>query len=370
MNHTAGTFRAIIAGGGTGGHLFPGIAVAREIEKRFDHAEVLFVTGLRKMESEILSRYGYHTVSIRVEGIKGRGWKKGLKVISGLPGSFLQSVSLIKAFSPVFVLGVGGYASGPVCLAARMMGVPTAIHEQNAVPGLANRLLSRFVDCVFISFPESRPWLKGRRHVLSGTPVREELFSGIPAKKPDSSRFTVLVVGGSQGAMAVNRAFAEALEILESEGRHPHVIHQTGETDFARVQEDYRKRGIRAELHPFIRDMAAAYHRADLVVGRAGASTIFELAALGKPSVLIPYPFATHGHQEMNARCLVQAGAAEMIRQEELTGECLAKVLTEFMNNPDRLKTMGIRALTIGRKDAAEVIVDHLLETALAKKRT
>jgi len=360
-------FKAVIAGGGTGGHLFPGIAVARELEKRFEKPEILFVVGRERMESEILSRYGYQVGSISVEGMKGRGWKKGLAVLFKLPKSFFQSLSVIRKFSPAFVLGVGGYSSGPFCLAARYKGIPTAIHEQNSYPGLTNRLLSGFVDRVFISFEESRTYLKGCTQILTGNPVREELFSYCSIEPADRERFTVLVIGGSQGATAINKAFAEALEYLKQQDRHLDVIHQTGKADYARSVEDYRKRNVQGELNPFIQDMATAYNRADLVVSRAGASTIFELAALGKPSVLIPYPFATNRHQEINARSLVQVGGAEMILQNDLTGKTMANVLMKYMDDRTTLKKMGIQAGKIGQKDAAKIIVDHLVEMTGSK---
>lgn len=358
----------MIAGGGTGGHLFPGIAVARELEKRFAGTEILFVVGRQRMESEILSRYGYQVESISVEGIKGRGWKEGLTVLFNLPKSFFQSLSIIREFSPDLVLGVGGYSSGPFCLAARFKGIPTAIHEQNSYPGLTSRLLSGWVDRVFVSFEESRAYMKGRSHILTGNPIREELFSVSETEHHNQDRFTVLVVGGSQGAMVINKVFAEALEYLNQRGIHFETIHQTGKADYSRTREDYKKRGIKEELLPFIQDMAGAYNRADLVVSRAGASTIFELAALGKPSILIPYPYATNQHQEINARSLVRVGGAEMIRQSDLTGETLARVLMKHMDNREGLQQMGVCARKIGRRDAAKVIVDHLVEMMEAKR--
>jgi len=358
----ASGFRCIIAGGGTGGHLFPGIAVAGELGKRFKNSEILFLVGKRRMETEILSSYGYNVISIDVEGIKGRGWGKGLAVLLKLPKSLFQSIGIIKKFSPSLVFGVGGYSSGPLCLAARFMGVPTAIHEQNSRPGVTNRLLSRFAGHIFISFEESRPFFKSGSVLLTGNPVRRELFSrsGIMRKKKGS--FTILVVGGSQGAQAVNEKFAEALEYLTARGKPPEVIHQTGETDYNRAVEDYRKKGIKGELSPFIKDMSSAYERADLVVSRAGATTIFELAALGKPSVLIPYPYAADGHQEINARSLVRVGGAEMILQDKLTGKGLACVLMKYMDDGMLLEAMGKKACVMGRRDAAEVIVDNLVE--------
>lgn len=356
--------RCLIAGGGTGGHLFPGIAVAREVATRYPDAHIRFVVGHGRMESEILARYGYSVASIDVEGLKGRGVKKGMSVMVRLPKSIFQSAAILRKFAPYWVLGVGGYSAGPVCLAARLMGIPTAIHEQNSFPGLTNRLLSRVVSKVLVSFEESRGHFKREKVVLTGNPVRRELLSTPEGQDKGVGDFTILVVGGSQGARAVNIAVAGALDVLKDGGEYPRVIHQTGELDHDRVVEDYRRRGIKGEIVPFIQDMAAAYGRADLVVSRAGATTIFELAALGKPSILIPYPYAANQHQEINATCLAAGGGAIMIPQRALTGEALAEVLTRYISDPRALQAMGRAALKMARPDAAARIVDELMEMA------
>jgi UDP-N-acetylglucosamine--N-acetylmuramyl-(pentapeptide) pyrophosphoryl-undecaprenol N-acetylglucosamine transferase len=363
------SFRCIIAGGGTGGHLFPGIAVAHELRNRFEHPMVLFVAGRGRMESLILARHGYAVRAIDVEGIKGRGWRRGLGVISRLPRSFVQSAGIVKRFSPHVVLGVGGYSSGPFCLVSKWRSVPTAIHEQNTFPGLTNRLLCRFVDRVFISFGESRAHFKGGVIVLTGNPVREDILRGAGR---DQARvgFTILVMGGSQGASAINAAFVDGLEILHREGRALKVIHQTGERDYAGVEQDYQRRGLEGEIHPFIQEMAKAYREADLVIGRAGATTLFELAALGKPSILIPYPHAANRHQEKNAMTLVSEGGAEMIDQRQLTGQALAGVIVKYMDHPEDLSRMGERARRMAQPHAARMIVDQLLEMAMAKGAT
>jgi len=364
--------RCIIAGGGTGGHLFPGIAIARELEKRCTDTTVLFVVGRRRMESEILRRYGFEVVFIDVEGMKGRGWKKGLAVLSMLPRSLFQSMRIIKNFKPSFVMGVGGYSAGPFCLAARLLGVPTAIHEQNSYPGLTNRLLARVVDRIFVSFAESAPYFKNRKSILTGNPVRRELLSPPQDSLPPNDNFlikpgTVLVVGGSQGARAINDAFVKAYGILKKSGKKIAFIHQTGQHDYKRVLEGYRDedveaRELEANVFPFIKDMGSAYHRADMVVSRAGATTLFELAALGKPSILIPYPHATNGHQETNARSLARSGGAEVIIQKDLTPEGLANTLSTYMDHPQQLKKMGGAARTFSRPDADRIIVDQILK--------
>jgi len=353
--------RVLIAGGGTGGHLFPGVAVAKEICRRCEEAEILFVTGRRKMASDILQEAGFLHDAIAVEGIKGRGWKKGAIVILKLPWSLFQAMMLMRRFSPHLVFGVGGYSAGPVCLAAKMMGLPSAIHEQNSFPGLTNRLLCRIVDRVFIAFEESREHFTGGSLFLTGNPIREELLHEKEPKSSTGQPFTVLVMGGSQGARAINEGFVEALAILQDKGRNPLVIHQTGEVDYPRVVEAYKQRGLRGDVKPFILNMAAAYNQANVVVSRAGASTVSELAALGKPSILIPYPYAANRHQETNAGILVKAGGAEMLLQKDLTGEQLAGFLMKYMDEPAVLEHMGASARRVGRPDATRIITDLLL---------
>jgi UDP-N-acetylglucosamine--N-acetylmuramyl-(pentapeptide) pyrophosphoryl-undecaprenol N-acetylglucosamine transferase len=272
---------------------------------------------------------------------------------------------IIRDFKPSFVMGVGGYSAGPFCLAARLRGVPTAIHEQNSYPGLTNRLLARVVDHIFVSFAESAPYFK--KSILTGNPVRHELLSPPQDSLPPNDKFRVLVVGGSQGARAINEAFVKAYGILKKSGKRFTFIHQTGQHDYKRVLENYRDEGVEAReleanVSSFIKDMGSAYHRADMVVSRAGATTLFELAALGKPSILIPYPHATNGHQEINARSLARSGGAEVVLQKDLTPEGLANTLSTYMDHPQQLKKMGGAARTFSRPDADRIIVDQILK--------
>ncbi len=351
-----------MAGGGTGGHLFPGVAVAKEIYRRLNGAEVLFVTGKRKMESEVLQKEGFRQTSIAVEGMKGRGLLKGALVALKLPWSLLESLWIIRGFAPHVVLGVGGYSAGPVCLAARVMGVPSAIHEQNSFPGVTNRLLCRVVNRVFISFEESRKHFSGGSIHLTGNPIRAEFVASETRTGRNSKPFTVAVVGGSQGARSINEAFVEALALLKKRNRACRVIHQTGEVDYQRTLTLYKEKGLEAEVTPFIQDMAGVYREADLVVSRAGAGAVFEMAAMGKPSLLIPYPFAANRHQETNARFLVEAGAAEMILQDNLNGDVLADRLETFMDDKAALERMGQAAKRVSKPDATQRIADLLLE--------
>jgi UDP-N-acetylglucosamine--N-acetylmuramyl-(pentapeptide) pyrophosphoryl-undecaprenol N-acetylglucosamine transferase len=353
-------FRCLIAGGGTGGHLFPAIAVTNELKKKLNKVDVLFVVGRKKIEAEILNRYGFQIVSIDVEGIKGRGWKKSLAVLCVLPKAMIQSAYTIKKFKPSVVLGVGGYSSGPVCLVAKFMGIPTAIHEQNTYPGLTNRLLSKIVERIFISFEESRKNFK-KNSVVTGNPVRKELFEEKREQKNNGDAFSILVLGGSQGAKAINKVIPECLSYLNENGLSPRVLHQTGVNDFENVKKEYFLKSIKAEIVPFIEDMKSAYEYADIVISRAGATTLFELAAAGKPSILVPYPYAANQHQKTNAMSLVQMGGAEMVEENDLSGEMLGRLIMKYVTDRSALKVMGGQAKKMARFDAAEAIVDNLI---------
>ncbi len=373
----------VMAGGGTGGHLFPALAVASQLKERVRDCRILFVIGKRGRGEEILKGQGHQVIRLNIEGFKGRSISKALMVMAMLPKSVLDSVKILRGHGAQLVFGVGGYTAGPVCVAARLLGVKVAIHEQNTYPGLTNRLLSRISERVFISFEESRRFLRGAQVVLTGTPIRREILTHKrrvgSAEQPRASEkrpFTLLVLGGSQGARAINTAVVDALAILGKRGNLPdlarqagaiRVIHQTGELDHGRVKRNYAARlsqedGLEFHLIPFIEDMAWAYGEADLVVSRAGASTLFELAALGKPSILIPYPYATNNHQELNARALEGMGGAVVIPQAELSGERLARAIAQFMEEPERLEKMGQNAKGLSKADAAALISEQLLE--------
>jgi len=354
-------FKAIIAGGGTGGHLFPGIAVARELEKRFGRARIIFIVGHRKMEMGIIDRYGYEKRSIEVEGIKGRNIFRGAGVLLRLPKTVFQAARIIRQVSPQVILGVGGYTAGPVCVAGRMLRVPTAIHEQNSFPGLTNRMLAKVVNKVFITYDESRSHFGSTATVTTGNPVREEfLLPCEPRKAGERSPFTLLVLGGSQGARAVNSAVVEALLHMRAQGAVPNVIHQTGQLDYERVEKMYREEGLQGTVMPFIEDMRNAYAGADLVVGRAGATTLAEICALGKASVLIPYPHAANQHQETNAQVLEKAGGAIIKREQYMNGRDLADALGDLMKHPETVEKMAQAAQGLGKRDAARQIVDQL----------
>ena len=362
--------RIIIAGGGTGGHLFPGIAIARELKKRCEEAHILFVVGRRKMERDIILKAGFEIRSIDVEGMVGKGLLQLIRAFFKVVISIIQSLSIMRNFKPHLAVGVGGYTSGPVCLMGWFLRVPTAIHEQNSIPGITNRILAPLVKKVFISFKESTMYFKKKKLFLSGNPIREEIMDpkifskrvSRSADYPNKKRFVILVMGGSQGAKAINKAVLSALKELKKGDFLPFVIHQTGSQELKEITAEYHTNGIDGEVTAFIDNMAEAYARADLVICRAGATTIAELATLGKPSILVPYPYATRKHQDVNARALAAYGGADIIIQRNLHGTTLAKKIRMYMENPDALQQMSSFALKAGRPQAKEIIVEELME--------
>ena len=357
--------RIVIAGGGTGGHLFPGVAVAEEARARWPDAEITFVGTARGIEARVLPGLGWPLELIEVSGLKTVGVLGALRGLIRLPRALLQARRLVKRLAPDVVLGVGGYASGPVVLMARLRGLPTAICEQNSIPGLTNKILGRLVRTVFLAFEESRRFFAAKKIVMSGNPVRRGLLAKLqaeisvpgPAPTAGDGKVHVLVCGGSQGAVAVNELASAALASLA--GAHPlAIVHQTGERDREATAARYAAAGVTAECTAFISDMAAAYARADLVIGRAGATTVAELAIAGKPAVLIPYPFAADNHQERNGREMADRGAALMLRQADTTAATLADALRPLLADPARRATMGDAMRALGKPGAAVAVVD------------
>jgi len=356
--------KVIIAGGGTGGHLFPGIAIAEEF-KRKTEVKLIFVSVGNKLERETLSRLNFPLKTVRIEGIKGRNVRGVLLVLLKLPISFYDAWSILKEYLPDLVLGVGGYASFPVVMAARMMGIKTAIAEQNIEPGLTNRVLGKFVDKVFVNYGETRRWFPSAKVEVTGNPVRASFLAYRQRKNRKEGKFTVFIVGGSQGASAINRAALQALPHLV--GKEIQFIHQTGEKDLSTVSQFYKFYGFEAQVSAFIEDMALTYHKADLVICRAGATTLSELTVMGKASLLIPYPYAANDHQKKNAMKLSKEGAAFLLEEENLDGLSLAEHITRFYENRRLLEEMGKKASTLAITDAAERIVDACLILALSR---
>lgn len=352
-----------MAGGGTGGHLFPALALAEEFKRRDAGMEITFVGGRGGLEEKIVPRYGYPLELLNVEGIKRISGLRRVRALLKASGATVKAAGILRRIKPAGVIGSGSYSSAPVVLAAKLIGIKTAILEQNALPGLTNRVLGKMVDRVYIAFEEARSFFPGGRTILTGTPVRKDIIESSADKAAArGDKFTILVFGGSQGATAINAAFLDATEYLTDIWGALRVVHQTGEDGYESVKSSYRRKNLKAELTRFIDDMASAYLNADLVVCRAGATSIAEMTALGLASVLIPYPFAADDHQTVNARCLSEAGASVMIRQDKLTGSVLADSIRRFYHNPRELKAMRERSKAMGRPRAAEAIADNFLK--------
>ena len=355
----------LIAGGGTGGHLFPGIAVAEELRAR--GCEVIFVGTARGIEARACPRDGWPLELIDVGGLRGGGVGGALKGLLRVPRSVWQSRALLKKHAPKLVIGVGGYASGPVCLAAWMRCVPVVVLEQNSIPGFTNKVVGRFARRVFLTFDGSRAYFPKKRAMVTGNPVRRRLVEANQqrgsAQRP-ARPFTLFVFGGSQGARGINKAMIASAPALAAMGDALRVVHQTGEAMAAEVEAAYGAAHVNAEVHAFIHDMAAEYERAHLVLSRAGATTLAELTLAGKAAILVPFPFATDDHQTLNAQAMLEANAALLVPERELTAVRLIAELAALMADPARVTTMEANARTLGRPRAAQDIVDACFELA------
>jgi len=367
--------RLVVAGGGTGGHLFPGIAVAEEFLAREKGNEVLFIGTEKGIEARVLPRLGFRLEFIASAGIRGKNVFSQIKGLAMLLYSYAQARRILKNFRPDRVLGVGGYSSGPVVLAAGGMEMRRFIHEQNAIPGLTNKILARFADRIFISLAESGQFFPGEKTILTGNPVRKEILAEMlreenPPTQPgtplyqrgDGGDFRLLVFGGSAGAHSINQGFVAALPFLGGFRGRLTITHQTGENDLAEVRDAYQREGFAANVVPFIDNMAEAYRQASLVVCRAGATTLAEVTACGKACIFIPYPYAVDDHQRRNAEALLKKNAGFMLLDRELSGESLARLITELIDNPEKIEEAGRNAKNLARIDAAQVIVAEMIK--------
>ena len=352
--------KVLIAAGGTGGHIYPGVAVAKELMRRDAASEVLFVGTTRGLETKIVPENGFQLSLINSVGLKNVGIVGQLKGLAILPKSFLEARKLLKEFKPDVVVGAGGYVSGPVLLMASFMRIPTLVMDSNALPGFTNRRLARFVDKAALTFDEALPFF-GNKGLVTGNPVRSEFFDIKP--KPRTAEMSVLIFGGSQGARAINNAMTDALFHLEKAKNGLRITHQTGESDFAKIRELYDQSEFKdADVRPFISDMYIEFGKADLVICRAGATTCAELAAAGKASIMVPLPSAADDHQRKNAEAFVNAGAAKMLVQADLGGERLAKEILELVDSALAIGQMEEAARKLGRRDAANSTVDLIEE--------
>lgn len=356
--------RLLVAAGGTGGHVYPGLAVAEELRRRRPDAGITFAGTRRGQEEHLASRAGFPVEMIRVEPLRGGSTARRLAAAALLPRALLDAHRLLARVRPDVVMGIGGYLSGPLLVAAWWRNVPTLLLEPNVIPGLANRWLAPFVDAAAVAWRDTADFY-GSRAFVSGNPVRPEIVR-VPPRDP-GPEMSVLLFGGSQGSRALNRAMIDALPRLETAGDRLRVVHQTGEADLEEVREAYRDRPrearLEAAVEPYLHDMAGAYAACDLVVGRAGAATCAELTVVGRPGILVPLP-AAGGHQAHNAATLARAGAAVSLPQEELDGERLAAEILALLDDPCRRARMIAAARRLARPDAASTIATRLLDLA------
>jgi UDP-N-acetylglucosamine--N-acetylmuramyl-(pentapeptide) pyrophosphoryl-undecaprenol N-acetylglucosamine transferase len=352
--------RIVIAGGGTGGHLYPGIAVARELRRRRPETTVTFAGTARGLESRIVPREGFDLDLLRSAGLKAMSFGSMARGIMLLPLGAVDAWRILSRRRPHLVIGVGGYSSGPVVLLASVRRIPTMLLEQNAVPGLTNRMLAPIVNAAAVTFESTTSYF-GRRGFVTGNPVRPEFFDRAPAR-PVGGPPRILIFGGSQGAHAINMAMVEAAPRLATHPGGLAVTHQTGERDLESVRDAYRRAGLAARVEPFLFAMDREMKAADLVICRAGATTLAELTAAGRPSVLVPLPTAADDHQRRNAEVLAAAGAAELLDQAQITGELLADRIVRLSTDPERRHTMSEAARSLAKPDAARAIVDKAIE--------
>jgi UDP-N-acetylglucosamine--N-acetylmuramyl-(pentapeptide) pyrophosphoryl-undecaprenol N-acetylglucosamine transferase len=354
--------RIVIVGGGTGGHLYPGIAVAQELKRWDPRARIMFIGSRGGLERDIVAREGYRHFEITSSGLARRQWRQQLVAMGHLLQGFGEAVRVLRRVQPQVILGLGSYVSGAVLLAAAALGIPRLIHEQNVIPGLTNRLLGRVVNRVAVSFEASVTYFPRGKAVVTGNPVRPAICQVRGRALEPNGRFHLLVFGGSQGAHQLNAAMLGALTQLADVQDHLWTVHQTGSNDFATAQMTYAERKYPGVVHAYIEDMAREYGAADLVICRAGATTIAELTVTGKAAVLVPFPYATYNHQERNARTLAAVGAAELIEDQTLSGGLLAERIRYYLSHPEAVAAMAARCLALGKPDAATRVAHLCLE--------
>jgi len=352
--------RAILAGGGTGGHVIPALAIAQELQKTYS-AEVLFIGTARGIENRLVPAAGFRLQLIEVGALNRVSLATRLKTMAGLPLSVLAARRMLSEFQPDVVIGVGGYASGPAMLAAILKGIPTLAFEPNVVPGFANRVVARWVSAAAVHFEETAKYFRHAR--VTGVPVRPAFFEifkpAVPGGKP-----TLLVFGGSQGAHAINQAMMQCLPELLKRSPEIHIIHQTGERDYNDALAAYQRAGADAEVFRFINDMPLFFARADLVLCRSGASTVAEIAAAGKPAIFVPFPRAADDHQRVNAQALERAGAAVLLEETKLSEVWLVDTISTLLEDRPRLRRMSEAARGLAHPNAAREIAEMAAELA------
>ncbi len=368
MQSDAASLNVIISGGGTGGHLFPGIAIAQEFMRTLPSTNIVFIGSTSGIESRILPQAGFHLETTAARGFLGKSPAQKAAALTLLGGACIKAALLLKKHKADIVIGLGGYISFPALLAGTMLGIPTVIHEQNSIPGLSNKILGRIAKRICISFRECARYFPENKTVYSGLPVRNEFFTSRPPAHSDTL-FRIVVCGGSQGSQQINAAVLEALPLLGSIRNRLQFIHQSGDAMCSEVRRRYAELGFQADVRPFIENMYGCLCGAGLVIARAGASTLAELAVCGKASILIPFPHATENHQEHNARSCVESGAARMIRSDDLCGETLASMLLELEGDRSTLRSMELRSAGRAAPDAAKKIMRECCRVAAQAAR-
>ncbi len=351
--------RVLIAGGGTGGHLFPGLAIAEALRRRSPRIDIRFAGGTYGLENKVVPAHGYPLYRIAVRALYGVSWWRRALSLARLPLAFAQSLWVLLRFRPHLVIGVGGYASGPMLATALLLRRACVIQEQNTVPGMTNRLLGRWVRKAFVVVDGMERWF--RNPAVVGSPVRRDILA--LREQPAAERLVpvLLIVGGSQGALAINRAMAAALPLLEAWGKPLRIVHQAGPNHLESVRSAYADRRLNAQVLPFIEDMAAAYRAARLLISRAGASAVNEIVAARRAALLIPIPGTSGDHQLQNARRLERAGAAVVLEQSALTGQTLARQIIGLLEDPARLDAMERACDALFPGDSAQRIADDCL---------
>ncbi|MBF0465275.1 MAG: undecaprenyldiphospho-muramoylpentapeptide beta-N-acetylglucosaminyltransferase [Nitrospirae bacterium] len=359
---SSGKHKVVIAGGGTGGHLYPGIAIAEEIKKRLDDVEIVFMGTHKGIEARVLPAEKYYVKLLRTEGFVGVSIYKKIRALYWTIVSFFEAYSFLKKLNPELMIGTGGYASFIPVVAAFFLSIPVVIHEQNSIPGVANRMLSKLAQKICITYESSLSFFPKSKTVLTGNPVREKILKvgkqeGALKFSLKDNMFTVFIFGGSLGARSLNKAAMDALEHLLPYKDRIQFLHQTGDKDYEQVRSVYQNWGMMGTVAPFIYNMPEAYAACDMIVCRAGATTLAEITALGMPAILVPFPYATASHQEVNASRLSVSGAAIMIKDEELNGRVLAEHIKKLYMDENMRNRLKRESMSFGRPEAARKVV-------------
>jgi len=359
--------KVIISGGGTGGHIYPGISLAYEIKDRDIRNDILFVGTEKGMESKLVPREGLKITKIKAQGIQRKICFENLTTMSIFLVSLFQSYRIIKKYKPDIVIGTGGYVSGSVVLMAAILGIPTFIHEQNVIPGITNKFLSRISRATFLSFSQSKEYFSNKaKLIFTGNPIRfKNIRPGTDREYKkfnlDSSKKTILVLGGSKGAASINRAVLGAIkpikEVIKNDWQ---ILLISGQDDYDNTREMARENHKIFLVEPYLHDIEKAYYLADLVICRAGATTLAEIGVYGLPAILIPYPYATHNHQEINAKILEREGAAILILEKDLSGEKLSRALLDLLKNKNKLQIMAKKSKKLSHVNSAKKIIDYI----------